>query len=70
VRYIRRCKEQGKCVIFSTHIMSEVEALCDRIAIIYDGKVAAIGTLAELRARTNAEFFETVFLRIIGVEED
>ena len=70
VRYIRRCKEQGKCVIFSTHIMSEVEALCDRIAIIYDGKVAAIGTLAELRARTQAEFFETVFLRIIGVEED
>jgi sodium transport system ATP-binding protein len=70
VRYIRRCKEQGKCVIFSTHIMSEVEALCDRIAIIYDGKVAAIGTLAELRARTGAELFETVFLRIIGVEEN
>jgi sodium transport system ATP-binding protein len=70
VRYIRRCKEQGKCVIFSTHIMSEVEALCDRIAIIYDGKVAAIGTLAELRERTDAQLFETVFLRIIGVEED
>ena len=69
VRYIRSCKMQGKCVIFSTHIMSEVEALCDRIAIIYDGKVAAIGTLAELRARAGAEFFETVFLRLIGVEE-
>jgi sodium transport system ATP-binding protein len=49
--------------------MSEVEALCDRIAIIYDGKVAAIGTLAELRSAAKAEFFETVFLRIIGVEE-
>jgi len=70
VRYIRRCKEQGKCVVFSTHIMSEVEALCDRIAIIYDGKVAAIGTLAELRERAGAEFFETVFLRLIGVEEN
>lgn len=70
VRYIRRCKEQGKCVVFSTHIMSEVEALCDRIAIIYEGKVAAVGTLAELRERAGAEFFETVFLRIIRVEEN
>lgn len=70
VRYIRRCKEQGKCVVFSTHIMSEVEALCDRIAIIYDGQVAAVGTLAELRERTGAQFFEAVFLRLIGVEEE
>lgn len=69
VRYIRTCKERGKCVVFSTHIMSEVEALCDRIAIVYDGKVAAIGTLAELRERAGAEFFETVFLRLIGFED-
>lgn len=70
VRYIRRCREEGKCVIFSTHIMSEVEALCDRIAIIHDGKLAAIGTLEELRARTGKQVFESVFLRLIGVEED
>ena len=70
VRYIRRCREEGKCVIFSTHIMSEVEALCDRIAIIHDGKLAAIGTLEELRARTGKQVFESVFLSLIGVEEN
>lgn len=70
VRYIRDCRAQGKCVVFSTHIMSEVEALCDRIAIIYEGKVAAIGSLEELRERTGAHVFEKVFLRIIGQEED
>lgn len=70
VRYIRHCRERGKCVIFSTHIMSEVEALCDRIAIIHDGTVAAIGTLEELRARTGKQVFESVFLSLIGVEED
>lgn len=69
IQYIRRCREAGKCVIFSTHIMSEVEALCDRIAIIYEGRLAAIGTLAELRARTGAQMFETVFLRLIGISE-
>jgi len=70
VRYIRHCRERGKCVIFSTHIMSEVEALCDRIAIIHDGTVAAIGSLEELRARTGKQVFESVFLSLIGVEED
>ena len=69
-QFIRRSRDEGRTVVFSTHIMSEVEALCDRIAIIYDGKVAAIGTLAELRERAGAEFFETVFLRLIGVEEN
>ncbi len=70
VRYIRERRAAGKCVVFSTHIMSEVEALCDRIAIIYEGKVAAIGTMTELRERTGAQVFEDVFLRIIGLEEN
>jgi sodium transport system ATP-binding protein len=50
--------------------MSEVEALCDRIAIIYEGKVAAIGTMAELRERTGSQLFEEVFMRIVGLEGD
>ena len=65
IRYIKDCRAEGKCVVFSTHIMSEVEALCDRIAIIYDGKVAAIGTMDELRAQTGANLFEDVFMRIV-----
>ena len=69
VRYIRRCREAGKTVVFSTHIMSEVEALCDRIAVVHKGRVTAVGTLDELRAQTGATTFEAVFLRLIGEEE-
>lgn len=69
-RFIRRCRDEGRTVVFSTHIMSEVEALCDRIAIIYQGRVAAVGTLEELRAQTSEQIFERVFLRIIGEDPD
>jgi len=68
VSFIRQCRNEGRTVIFSTHIMSEVEALCDRIAIIYKGKCIAIGTLAELRAKTGEALFENVFLRLIESE--
>jgi sodium transport system ATP-binding protein len=70
IKFIRRCRNEGRTVIFSTHIMSEVEALCDRIAIVYKGKIAAIGTLAELRERTGEQAFENVFLKLIGLEID
>ena len=69
-RFIRRCRDEGRTVVFSTHIMSEVEALCDRIAVIYEGRVAAIGTLSELRALTGKQAFEDVFLSLIGAEEE
>ncbi len=69
VRFIRSCRDAGKTVLFSTHIMSEVEALCDRIAVIHDGRKFAEGTLEQLRERTGAQAFETVFLRLIGVNE-
>jgi sodium transport system ATP-binding protein len=68
VRFIRRCREEGRTVLFSTHIMSEVEALCDRLAVIHNGRLAAIGTPAELRARTGETAFEDVFLRLVGEE--
>jgi sodium transport system ATP-binding protein len=69
VRFIRLCRDEGKTVLFSTHIMSEVEALCDRIAVIHDGRVFADGTLSQLREKTGVQAFETVFLRLIGVNE-
>lgn len=68
-RFIRRCGTEGRTVVFSTHIMSEVEALCDRIAVIYRGQIAAIGTLEELRAQTGKQAFEHVFLRLIGEDD-
>jgi sodium transport system ATP-binding protein len=68
VQFIRRCRNEGKTVLFSTHIMSEVEALCDRIGVIYNGKIAGIGTLDALREQTGATAFEAVFLRLIGLD--
>jgi hypothetical protein len=52
VQFVRECRERGKTVIYSTHVMSEAEKLCDVIGIIHGGRLRAEGTLAELRART------------------
>src|SRR5208282_2022372 len=49
--FIRECGQRGKTVIFSTHVMSEVEKLCDSIAIIHGGRILAAGTLAQLGQR-------------------
>ena len=65
---IRTARKIGKCVILSTHIMGEAERLCDRIGIIHDGKMAAIGSRDELFDRYNADNLETVFLKAVGVE--
>ena len=50
---IRRLKEQGKTIIMASHDMAEVEALCDRLAILKDGKIAFIGTVNELTVQMN-----------------
>jgi len=49
IGFIRECRDRGKTVIFSTHVMSEVEKLCDSIGIIHGGRLLAGGTLADLR---------------------
>jgi sodium transport system ATP-binding protein len=69
VKFVRECRDRGKTVIYSTHVMSEVEKLCDRIGIIHDGKLCAEGTLADLRARAGEQDLEEVFVKIIGVED-
>src|SRR3984893_17085431 len=51
VSFIRECRNSGKTVIFSTHVMSEAEKLCDHIGIIHNGRLLAEGTLADLRQR-------------------
>jgi sodium transport system ATP-binding protein len=66
VDFIRRARERGKCVLFSTHIMSEAERLCDELAIIHRGRIVGAGTVAELRERTGKEFVEDVFLALLG----
>jgi sodium transport system ATP-binding protein len=62
VRVIRELKEEGKTIIFSSHIMSEVEKLCDRIGILHRGRLLALGTLDELRRDTGEHYLEDVFL--------
>jgi len=63
--FIRECGQRGKTVIFSTHVMSEVEKLCDAIAIIHGGRILADGTLAQLRARAGQERLEDVFIKVV-----
>jgi len=63
--FIRECRDRGKTVIFSTHIMSEVEKLCDVIGIIHDGKLLAEGTLADLRSKYDEQDLEEIFVKIV-----
>ena len=62
---VQSLKDQGKCIIFSTHIMREVEKLCDRIAIIHKGAILAMGTLSELQERHQQHDTEELFFDLI-----
>lgn len=64
--FLQRLRDEGRCVIFSSHIMQEVAALCDRIVVIAGGQVKAIGTPDELRAITGERDLENVFVRLTG----
>jgi sodium transport system ATP-binding protein len=66
---IRRLRDEGKCVLFSSHIMQEVTALCDHIIIISHGKVMNYGTPNQLRQATGQQNLEDAFVSIIGTEE-
>ncbi len=66
---IREFKAQGRCVLFSSHIMQEVAALCDRIVVIAKGHVVAQGSPDELRASTGESNLEDAFVKVIGSEE-
>lgn len=65
VQFIRQCRDQNKTVIFSSHIMSEVEKLCDRIGIIHNGKLLREGTLGELRAQSGLADLEEIFVQTV-----
>jgi len=68
-KVIGRLKEAGHCVMFSSHIMQEVAALCDEIVIIAKGSVAAKGSPASMLESTGAETLEDAFVKAIGSEE-
>jgi sodium transport system ATP-binding protein len=66
---IHRLRDDGKCVLFSSHIMQEVSALCDVVVVIAKGRVVARGTPAELLESTGAESLEDAFVQAIGSDE-
>jgi sodium transport system ATP-binding protein len=68
-RFLAQLKAEGRCVLFSSHIMQEVAALCDRIVVIAHGRVVAQGTADELRAQTGRANLEDAFVQVIGSEE-
>jgi sodium transport system ATP-binding protein len=66
---IKSLRDQGKCIIFSTHIMREVEKLCDRVAIIHRGRILAIGTVRELERAYGEPDMEELFFELISEHE-
>jgi sodium transport system ATP-binding protein len=67
---IRNLKEAGKCVLFSSHIMQEVDALCDDVIVISQGKVKFDGTIDHLRSHAGTEDLEEAFIKMAEIEED
>jgi sodium transport system ATP-binding protein len=64
---IKRLRDQGKCILYSTHIMREVEKLCDHVAIVSKGRIQTAGTLEELRERHRQEDLEELFFQLVSV---
>lgn len=69
-RLILRLKEEGKCILITSHIMQEVAALCDHIVIISQGSITASGTADELRQLTGQSDLEDAFVAALGVKEE
>jgi sodium transport system ATP-binding protein len=65
VEEIKSLRDQGKCIIYSTHIMREVEKLCHRVAIIYKGRILAMGSVKELGEKYEQPDMEELFFQLI-----
>ena len=66
IKLIRNCRSEGKTVIFSSHIMSEVDLLCDDLAIIHNGKMLFSGTMQTFKQEMKAENITAEFIRIVN----
>ena len=67
--FIRRLRDQGHCVLFSSHIMQEVSALCDNIIILNKGEVVASGAPQDIQTHTGQANLEDAFVAALGTEE-
>lgn len=68
-RFLCGLRDEGRCILFSSHIMQEVAALCDRVVVIAHGRVVAEGTPDALREQTGQASLEDAFVQLIGSEE-
>jgi len=68
-RLLRQLRDAGHCVLFSSHVMQEVSALCDEVVVIAHGVVLEHGTPDQIRARTGAGSLEEAFVRLIGATD-
>lgn len=63
---LQRLRDEGHCILFSSHVMQEIAALCDEVVVIAHGRVAAQGTPAELRSRAGTDSLEEAFVQLVG----
>ncbi len=70
LKFIEGCRDQGKTVVFSTHIMSEVERLADEVSVIHEGVLKGNGTPGSLIASTGTASLEKAFLQMVGYKDD
>jgi sodium transport system ATP-binding protein len=70
LKTVAELREQGKCIVFSTHIMREAERVCDRIAIMHRGRILAEGSLDELRAQQAQRDLEELFFQLISQHDE
>lgn len=65
LKQVQQLKDRGKCILYSTHIFREVEKVCDRVAIIHQGKVLESGTLPDLRHKHGQDDLEEIFFSLV-----
>ena len=67
-KIILQLKSEGRCVLFSSHVMQEVANLCDDVIVIGHGKVQFQGTLDRLKSDAGTEDLEEAFIRVVGID--
>ena len=67
--FVDECREKGRTVILSTHIMGEVDRLCDDVAILHEGRILLQGPVEEVKARAGVNSIEDIFFSLIDACE-
>ncbi len=68
--FIKHSKQEGKCILFSTHVMREAELLCDKISIMHQGQLLCQASLSELKNQSGKENLEDIFFYLIGEKHE